>query len=340
MTGSITYFADCSSHQGQPDWAKAAAICGGGAEKATEGLGYVNPDWAGSKAQIKALAVHGFVPVAYFFMDATGSGKAQAQAFAKVAGDLTGFGIVVDLERAQDGSPARQQAVDAVAELRVLYPHHPIGGYAPHWYTGGEDLTFFDWLWASEYVSGSGDPGVLYAKVPAAWWAPYGGRTPLMLQFTAGATIAGIAGPTDCSAFHGTPAQLAARVLPAPPAPPPPPPVKPPVAVPRPQQVFGSIIPVAPGDPAVSFPVWADAGAYKEAPAYSRCSLVLAGASGAVVKVTLHDGPHPSAFNVPLVTGQAHPVVPPRGWSSVGVVEIQRLDTKQGVGATATFRTW
>jgi peptidoglycan hydrolase-like protein with peptidoglycan-binding domain len=197
-----------------------AATCGGGAEKVTEGTGYTNPRWAAAKPAMQALAPHGFVPGCYLFLDASASGAAQAAHFAAVAGDLAGFAIAVDLERAPDGSPTRQQAVDAAAELRRRYPRHPIGGYAPHWYTGGEDLTFFDWLWASEYVTGSGDPGILYSRVPASWWAPYGGRSPLMLQFTSKASIAGIAGPVDCSAFHGSAAQLGARLLAVAPAPP------------------------------------------------------------------------------------------------------------------------
>lgn len=334
MTGTVSFFADCASFQGQPDWPRVAATCIGGAEKVSEGLGYVNPDWAASKTVMTALAAHGFVPVAYFFMDAGGSGAAQAQKFAAAAGNLTGWGIAVDLERAPDGSPTRQQAVDAVAELRKLYPHHPIGGYAPHWYTGGEDLTFFDWLWASEYVLGSGDPAALYRQVPATWWAPYGGRTPLMLQFTSKATIAGISGSCDCSAFEGTQAQLAAHVLPAAPKPPP---------SPRPVVHPGEgnmLIVLRPGDVPVTLPVWADAGAYKEPSAFGNASLVLTGGAGAVIKATLYGPKAPEVFTVPLQDGATHAVVPAAGWGAVSVVEVQRLDTKAAVPASACFRNW
>jgi hypothetical protein len=158
-------------------------------------------------------AVRGFVPVAYLFLDAVFSGAAQARFFADAAGDLTGFGIALDLERAPNGSPSIAQAQACAAELRRLYPGTPVGGYCPHWYTGGADLSFVDWLWASEYVNGSGDPGMLYSQVPATWWAPYGSRSPLLLQFTSSASIAGIAGPVDCSAYHGDWSALAAHVL-------------------------------------------------------------------------------------------------------------------------------
>lgn len=211
MTGTVSYVVDCASFQGSPDWARAAAVCIGGAEKVTEGTSYVNPRWAGAKPAMKA--VRGFVPLAYLFVDAVLAGSAQARFFAQAAGDLTGFGIVLDLERAPNGSPTIAQAKDCADELRRLYPHHPIGGYCPHWYTGGAGLGFIDWLWASEYVNGSGDPGMLYSQVPATWWAPYGGRNPLMLQFTDAASVAGIAGPVDCSAFHGDSAAFASHVL-------------------------------------------------------------------------------------------------------------------------------
>lgn len=340
MSGTVIFGPDCSSWQGAPDWAKVSATCRFGAEKVTEGAGktaYLNPRWAASKPAMLAVAQHGFVPLAYMFMDAAEAGAAQADWFAQNAGSLDGFGIVVDFERAPNGSPTRAEAVAAVTELRKRYPHHPIGGYCPHWFTGGMDLTFVDWLWASEYVAGSGDPAMLYASVPASWWAPYGGETPLMLQFTAKATVAGVAGPVDCSAFQGTAAQLAAKVLPsaAPPPPPPPPP---------PTSKHGDdnmLIQVFPGNPPVSFPVWADAKAYGEPGAYGHCSLRVTGGNGAVVKVTLYSysGP-PEVFTHTTAEGKVHTIVPKVGWGHLSVVEVQRLDTKHAVGASAVFRTW
>jgi hypothetical protein len=201
-----------------------AAICAGGAEKVSEGTGYANPRWPAAKPAMKAAAAHGFVPMAYLFMDAVAPGAAQAQHFASLAGDMTGFGVVIDFERAPNGSPTLAQAEACASELRSVYPGVPIGGYCPHWYTGGESLAFCDWLWASEYVNGHGDPAMLYAQVPASWWAPYGGRSPLMLQFTSQGSVAGISGLVDCSAFHGDAAALASHVLRSavPPGPPPP----------------------------------------------------------------------------------------------------------------------
>lgn len=332
MSG-IIYGVDCASFQGSPDWARVSAVCRFGAEKVTEGTTYINPRWAAAKTGMQAVAAHGFVPLAYLFLDAGESGTAQAQYFSRAAGDLTGFGIVVDGERAPNGPTTRTQAEDAVAELRRLYPGHPIGGYLPHWFTGTEDLTFADWLWASQYVLGSGDPGVLYRQVPASWWAAYGGRTPLLLQFTSAAAVAGITGAVDASAFHGDEAQLAAHVLPRSAAPKPTAP-----ATPGAQDMH---LPLIPGDPAVTLPAWAYASAYGEPAAYEHCSLVITGATGYVVSVVLHEpGGKTESFTIPVRTGEAHPVVPAHGWGPVQVVEIKRLDTRRAVGASAVFRTW
>lgn len=328
MTGKVIYGPDCSSFQGSPDWARVSAVCRFGAEKVTEGLTYVNPRWAAAKPAMLRVARHGFVPLAYLFLDAKGSGGAQAEFFAKHAGSLSGFGIVVDFERAPDGSPSHAQAVDATRELRKLYPRHPVGGYAPHWFTDSQSLTFCDWLWASEYVLGSGDPAALYSRVPASWWAPYGGRTPLLLQFTDKASIAGISGAVDCSAFHGPEGQLAARVLPD--------------ALKADRQGDDDMhITLVPGQPPVSIPVWAGAADYKEPPAYKYCALDLAGQSGAVVHVVLHDHAHGAqVITRALTTGKSEHIVPDHGWSSVSTVDVKRTDTRSSVGASAVFRTW
>jgi GH25 family lysozyme M1 (1,4-beta-N-acetylmuramidase) len=341
VTGAISFFADCASYQGVPVWAKTAAVCVGGAEKVTEGAGYANPEWAPSKAGLKLASAHGFVPLAYLFLDPGAPGADQARWFASNAGDLTGFGIAIDFERSAGGSPTLAQARQCAAEVRALYPGHPVGGYCPHWYTGGEDLSFCDWLWASEYVTGSGDPGMLYSQVPASWWAPYGGRSPLMLQFTATATIAGISGPADCSAFQGTQAQLRARLLPAPPKPPPPKPAPAPAQSPAKPGDGCMLITLAPGQAPVTFPVWAHAAAWDEPAPYASCSLVLTGDAGAVVKVTAYPGRGAALTRVvSLRTGAPYPVVLPGTWSDYAAVALQRLDSKLSVPASATYRTW
>jgi GH25 family lysozyme M1 (1,4-beta-N-acetylmuramidase) len=217
---------DAASFQGLVGWAAVDETTGFGWEKVTEGTTYVNPEWAAARA---AMALRwktsGFTPGAYLFLH-EGNGAAQAQFFAGHAGDLTGFGLAIDIEPSGTSRPDHATALACERELRQLYPRHPVGGYIPHWYWDGADTTFCDWLWGSSYVSGVGSPRSLYPRVPASYWAPYGGRKPALLQFTSSAVVPGVGGHVDCSAYEGTYAQyralVAAAVLPPPPPTPPP----------------------------------------------------------------------------------------------------------------------
>lgn len=97
--------------------------------------------------------------------------------------------------------------------MRVLYPHNRIGLYAGFSFTGGAWLTFADLLWSPHYVAGTGAPAGIYRSVPASFWDAYGGRTPVLLQFSQTATVPGVAGQADVSAFRGTAAQMRAALL-------------------------------------------------------------------------------------------------------------------------------
>ena len=221
---TVMYGIDGGSSQGNVNWAVVDNSTGFGFEKVTQGLTYLNPFWAAAKAAMTVRAkATGFIPGAYLFLD-QGNGAAQADAFHQHAGDLTGFALAVDVEpwTAGHSRPTITDAKACVTRLRQLYPHHPIGGYPPHWYWGEQDTTFFDWLWSSEYLAGRGAPRQLYPHVPASWWDGYGGRKTVdLLQFTSTATVPGVAGDVDCSAFRGHPDDLRKLVLPAarPPAP-------------------------------------------------------------------------------------------------------------------------
>lgn len=213
---AVIFGIDASSYQRSVNWAVVDSTCEFGFEKATEGAGYVNPYWSAAKIDMKArAAATGFIPGAYLFLDA-GDGTAQADHFAQAAGDLTGFAIAVDVERSK-GNPTLAQAKACVARLRQHYPNHPIGGYIPRWYWsesfGSASLTFVDWLWQSSYVTGAGSPASLYAKVPSSMWAPFGGMTPALLQFTSSASVGGVSGQVDVSAYRGTTAQLRALAV-------------------------------------------------------------------------------------------------------------------------------
>lgn len=223
---TVTFIADGSSWQGNIPWAalKRAGF-GAGVEKATQGTSYENPFWPASRAALAAAAGPDFTPNCYLFLEA-GNGAAQADWFAACAGNIAGFVIWVDRERSAT-FPSIADTQECVARLRHHFPRNRIGLYSSRLNTGGDSLTFADLLWSPAYVFGAGSPQALYQGVPASWWLPYGGRTPVMVQFTQSAQIAGISGLADCSAYRGTAAELHAALLgtPAPKPPPPPAPI-------------------------------------------------------------------------------------------------------------------
>lgn len=313
------FILDASSYQGSIDWPVAGKTVQCGFEKVTEGTGYVNPYWPAAKTSlISRSAAGGFVKGCYLFLDASGSGTVQADWFAQHAGDLTGFALAVDFERAPDGPPTLTQAQQAVTRLRQLYPHHPVGLYAPHWFTGGENLGFGDWLWASSYVTGTGTPDGLYQSVPGSYWAGYGGRPPDVLQFTSTASIPGVAGACDCSAFRGTLAQFETRVLPAT--------ATPPAHVTHQETSMADSIPVQllPGDP-VTLPVWAGA-AKGEPTAFAYASLQLTAAAVSSVAVTFSGAGHTETQTITVPAGVAVAVAPvkPLAWGQVSTVTLTR----------------
>jgi GH25 family lysozyme M1 (1,4-beta-N-acetylmuramidase) len=243
---AVTFHADGSSFQGNIDWhAVREAGYGGGAEKVSEGVSYVNPFWPAARDALLAIAGQQFTPGAYLFLHA-GNGAGQADYFAAHAGAIPGFVIWVDLERGTT-EPTVADARDCVAKLRKHYPGHQIGLYAGQSYTGSADLRFADLLWSPHYIGGSGSPAELYPHVPASWWAPYGGHTPVMVQFSQSAQVPGVAGLADVSAFRGAPSQMRAALL-GTPAPAPKPAPKP--ATPREDAVLlntgqGAVTPIA-----------------------------------------------------------------------------------------------
>lgn len=360
---SQIYGIDAASFQGNVDWKVVDNLCDFGAEKVTEGSGYANPLWPAAKSWLISRAKQtGFVPMAYMFLDANTSGAAQADWFAKHAGDLTGFAVVIDVERSASGSPTRLQTSRAAARLRKHYPGHPVGGYAPKWFTAGWNLKFFDWVWGSSYVNGSGDPVELAKGIPASWWDAYGSMKPEVLQYTASGHVPGVEGLVDCSLFRGTRAEFAKMVLPAAkPVPlpvPPPPPVKPPVPVPPPAKT--GPLPVVPaghelaknvghavtvlqlpvGGPTAFLPVWLPLPANVPEP-YEYFALQLAGDPGAQVKVVLRmsDGTLVPKVKT-MVAGKVTEVMPEQGWSVFEVAELSRLDTNPALSVTARTVTW
>jgi lysozyme len=320
----VTYILDASSFQGTVNWSVVDSAVRAGFEKATEGNGYANPFWPAAKtAMLQRAAADGFIPGCYLFADAE-SGAVQADWFAACAGDLTGFALAVDFERAAGGTPTLADAAAIVGRLRQLYPGHPIGLYAPKWFTGSEDLSFGDWLWASSYVNGTGSPGALYGVVPGQYWAAYGGQSPEVLQFTSSAIIPGVAGACDCSAYRGSLTQLRALLLPTPP-----------VQVPTLQEdtdmADSLTIDLVPGQAEI-FPVWAGA-APGEPAAYQYAALILAATAATQVTVTFAGGGHTDTQDITVPAGETVIVTPakPLTWNEAGTVTLTRAAAVTGV---------
>src|SRR5260221_9424335 len=184
MTTPI-FGVDAASMQQRVDWATVDSITAFGFEKTIQGTGYTNPYWADAKTQMLArAAATGFVPGAYMFLE-QGNATAQANHFAAVAGDLDGFALFADIEPTGSSHPTLADAKECVQRLRELYPHHPVGGYIPHWDWQGQDTTFVDLLVPSHYRNRTRPPAPLYAKGSPRFLAADGGEGP------AGAPIAG-----------------------------------------------------------------------------------------------------------------------------------------------------
>lgn len=74
--------------------------------------------------------------------------------------------------------------------------------YAPKW-AYGNGVPGDEPLWASSYVTGSGDFKALAGKISASRWAAYSGRVPAILQYSSSATI-GRQSTCDANLFRGS----------------------------------------------------------------------------------------------------------------------------------------
>ncbi|GAA3969674.1 hypothetical protein GCM10023085_59980 [Actinomadura viridis] len=205
------YGVDVASYQGRPSWPRVRESGIRFAfSKVTEGTGYTNPTWAHNRSEM--LKLDGFLPGAYHFLHG-GNGAAQARYFLGKAGDVSGFAVALDVEAS--GANA-STAEDWVREFKERTGGHPVIGYFPRWYwerQGRPDLGFFDTIWQSHYVNGSGAPSSLYAKVPASWWSSFGGESVSILQFSSSGRVPGISGDCDVNAYRGTFEELRALAL-------------------------------------------------------------------------------------------------------------------------------
>jgi hypothetical protein len=169
-------------------------------QKVSEGNYYSDPYWPVIRDW---CAANNFPCIGYHYVStdnpasqarnwlANDGGRYAMLDFEANSGDISNFWAVVD-------------AFDAVGVTVTL-------SYIPQWYwrqIGSPDLTGVPGLIASSYVGGTGYASSLYPGDGSGYWAPYGGATPALLQFTSTAQIGSLS--VDCNAFDGTLDQLIA----------------------------------------------------------------------------------------------------------------------------------
>jgi LysM repeat protein len=175
--------------------------------KATEGAHTKDPDYA---AAMKRAQDAGALPVAYHFLHSDSTPQAQAQNTASVV--AKGIPIMVDTEQEGTSFPNVAQAAQYADACKALGLNVKLV-YLPHWYwqqIGSPGLSPLSsrglGLVSSAYPGGSG-----YAGDSGSGWAPYGGMTPVIWQYSDT--------PLDEDAYRGTRAQLQALLYPGTPAP-------------------------------------------------------------------------------------------------------------------------
>jgi GH25 family lysozyme M1 (1,4-beta-N-acetylmuramidase)/peptidoglycan hydrolase-like protein with peptidoglycan-binding domain len=210
---------DVSNWDGSVDW---NAVAESGIEfafaKATEGVHFKDRTWARNRAGMLALGER-FVPGAYCFLRGDADITRQVEIFLETVGDVSQLMVALDVE-SLEGAARQATVADAmewVAEFKSRTGGHPVLGYFPRWYweqNGQGDLSFFDTLWESHYVSGDGTAEELHNHVPAGWWRSYGNATVSILQFTESCRVPGFPeGPCDVNAYQGDRSQLRALTL-------------------------------------------------------------------------------------------------------------------------------
>jgi hypothetical protein len=97
--------------------------------------------------------------------------------------------------------------------LRSLAPKLMPVAYVPEWVYGSSVKGLRYPIWASSYVTGSGNFKSLYPGDNSSRWDAYGGKVPAILQYSSKAAIGGQT-TCDANAYRGTPAQLTALLAP------------------------------------------------------------------------------------------------------------------------------
>lgn len=124
--------------------------------------------------------------------------------------DFPGWFNQIDLERWPYDAVSAAKGIDCAKRWRDKTGRATILYASRSQY--GDTLAAWDGpLWNADYRGGPSYPGDGWVRTSGgavAGWAPYSGKTPVILQYTSSATIAGL-GTCDANAFRGTLDQLA-----------------------------------------------------------------------------------------------------------------------------------
>jgi len=185
------------------------------AAKATQGGGFIDPEYGVFRAQAHSL---GIPFIAYHWLDTTDATAQARHAYAVVGADTP---LMIDDE---------QPPINVAHTLAFVAEYRRLGGvvvleYLPRWVwdqSGRPSLRPLARaglaVVASNYNPSAGVDG-------GAGWAPYGGVSPAILQYTDRQLFNGQL--VDMNRFPGTVQALQALLAPGHPTPPPPPPPPP-----------------------------------------------------------------------------------------------------------------
>ena len=199
------FYPDVSSYQAGISFANCVVAVA----KATEGSGYTNPDYASAK--VRAANAGAFF-CAYHFLRA-GNGAAQASYARSVVGSEVPLMIDCEATYNSNGTLASAPQVSDIVDF--INQYRALGGttyllYLPHWYWQGDmgqaslaPVTDLGMLLVSSDYTAYSDAG--------PGWAPYGGMTPAIWQYTSSATLNGVKN-VDMNAYQGTLADFKAQV--------------------------------------------------------------------------------------------------------------------------------
>ena len=199
------FYPDVSSYQAGISFDGCVIVVA----KATEGTGYTNPDYA--PAKVRAAGAGAYF-CAYHFLHA-GNGAGQASyAHGVVGSDVP---LMIDCEATYNSNGTLASAPQVSDIVDFINQYRALGGttyllYLPHWYWQGDmgqaslaPVTDLGMLLVSSDYTAYSDAG--------PGWAPYGGMTPAIWQYTSSATLNGVKN-VDMNAYQGTLADFKAQV--------------------------------------------------------------------------------------------------------------------------------